>query len=48
MTEKTAPFTEEVLEELFEETDNTPAKELLPLSKNNKKKTLRKMNFPQM
>jgi len=47
MTEKTAAFTSEVLEELFEETDNTPAQELLPLFGNSKKKTLHKMIFPQ-
>jgi len=48
MLKRTAAFTEEILEELFEETDDTPAKELLPLSGGSKKKTPHGMNFPQM
>jgi len=45
---ETAVFTEETLEELFEETDKSPASELLPLSGDGKKKTLHKMSSPQM
>jgi len=45
---QTAVFTEETLEELFGETDNSPASKLLPLSGDAKKKTPHTMNSPQM
>ena len=47
MTKRNNVFPEKKLEELFGETDHSPATELLPLSKNSKKKSLNKMSLSQ-